>query len=1500
MPLLQWHLLSRVLVSASLSMAGSVVLAAPVAAHAGLSPSPATTAAHAAAAAPAVASGKPKIQPVPGIVVPPDAKVSVPETPSLAALPVQAQAIGPKPPAVTTPAGPALINKVAGDATARLKSDGLVTPGHEGPDAGRLLPATDQAGVLSVSKPAAGLVGKTAAKVKGLSGLDVAGLYRALPEGIPLVTYRLCAETASLPVSCSAPQPLITPVAADVTGDGTPDILASLVPSLSVADVASKAGALAGTQRELDSLLGKTVGGLLNPSASKSSMSKQVESRRDRERDDLMVQLAGGLGLATARLPSSETRGKALGAQVWAQYDVPASHGRVKRLSIGFDGFRRGASLSGTDWGLYHLATTAGSGAVVDVKVSVRRSQPGASIATVAGMADLAGKQSVDQKLVSLRQSPVPEKLTASARFDGDKLEGSLKVATSGASTMDALVLNSRGAAKEEQFTQVVVDKVSSQATAELTRPSKSGAAGGVADVHFASSAPIGRAELYNYVYRAGQLSKMIGGSLTGVPTDFRARYESVDGRSQALTVSTGPRAKAADVVYFDRAAAKAVFQAALTDLPARMRIYYDIAGNRLTYTASSKIGGVEMVLQRDEGAISTPAGSHITMIKDGGRLGVSGRLSGLTEFDVTYGKKPHAMLKLASGGQPFLAAAGIDGTHLLRMDISNSPNKVEVDLDPAAKKAWYRASGVIGRLRTAYADTKNGPTFDSSLYGVRSAVDGSWQLGDRSTVELTTASGLKKAELYVNRAYVTQISPTGGEDIRATVQDIHQHIAVVADLAGKRLDWTADKPVTSVFAFARVNFQGHYFRVAAKANDVPAHFEAGWGDGAYQFRGVSGPIGSATIAVTNHDGARVPAGPHLAAHYSQATGELDASVRVDGLTSVGFGGSGAGFKAGFQAARQTIAIDADVYLAGDLRFGTLGTLGPIPGDIEVSAAGGGSVTYSAGGGQMDLKAEVWLGKVAAIKNISGVPGVGSGVALVDGGCAPGSAGCGSDQGPFCAVTAGRGCFGVRGFVSLSLPSKITVDLARKTFSFSGYRPKVRKLDVYLASKVVAPVPIKALATLDGLPESITSMSVGPFDVGRGKDADGRDANVIKAAYRVEPAATITSLKALAEADTGDQYGIIRGQAVVDPVPAVVAIDGTYGKKTHLRVQNSAAVKELTAKVTVVPRGAKPGTGVARFTDVPAGFTIDADDASETGLRMPSLAYKADGGVNTLDGLFAVEGALISRVYRPQQGELLDASFVVNDLASDTTARINPDLSVDLASKPVATKLLEVHAGLSVAPVKRQRVTVRKDIPYTTGFFAFQMDGDFGLRQSEIQDVSLAVHGMSWLRIRPGKIPFGMRAPSELGYISPGFEGGYDHLDIRAGGVDLRPDVKLDVRITRSLGGDVFKDTLKLGPATTLKFRRYDQRSRPISARQVLKVGDTSIACLAIDAKPGFASAERAGSIRLRGADGPQMVSLLDPGGQVPGYALDLMSQFMSPFDGAGWKVSGFAAGRCR
>ncbi|MCG5213141.1 hypothetical protein [Streptosporangium sp. KLBMP 9127] len=1382
-------------------------------------------------AAPVVAP-KPKIVPVPKVQAPPAGTVEVPRAPSLAAQPVEARQVGPEAPQVTIPAGPTLINRIADTAKARLKSQGL-----DGPDASELLPPTGEADVLTVSKPLTDQIGKVADGVKRLSGVDLQALYRASPRGIPLLTYRLCAESPTLKASCSIPQPLLKPMAADVTGDGTPDVMGDVVPVVKdMKGLTSKSGAL-----------------------------------------------SAGVGLTVSRLPGSERRDGPLKAQVWAEYDLPGS----RRMAIGFDGHRRGTSLSGTDWGVFTVGKAVDG--VVDVKASVRRSEPGGSIATVASLATITNGQATSPTLVSLRQSPVPQKFTADVKFDTAKLESTLKITASHAARLDAIVLTSKRATS--QVTHMVVEGLRASLTAKLTRPAKNGAA----DIRLTGADPIPKADLHNYVYQGRQLAKVAAFTLSGLPTRFHARYQTA-GAKQGLTVETGaPHAKAVDVVYFDRAAAKTVLSAKLTDLPGRVELVNDTVTHKVTHRTSSEIGRFEATLQRNEGAVSVPDGGHVTMIKDGGRLGVSGRLSGLAGFDVTYGAKPRAVLRLDSSGQSFLGAASIDGTHLTRMEISNTPAKVQVDVDPAAKKAEYTASGVIERLRAAYANTRTGPTIDGTMHGVRSTVGASWKMGEKTEARVTAGSGLKKFGLYVNRAHVTRIDPKSGQDLDLSLQDVRRRVAVVADLAARSLDWTADEPVTAVSALARIRSEGRDFRVAAKVTGVPAHFDASWNRGSYRFRGVSGPIGSAQLAVTNHDGAQAPTGPHLAAHYRESTKDMDASVRIDGLSNVEFSGSGTDFTADFQSGKQTIALDTDVSLAGDLRFGALGTLGPVPGKIAVSVAKGGPITYDTGGAHLDLKAKVWLGKTAALQGSRDTPAFASGLSMVDSGCKAGSPGCAGDAGPFC--TDHRGCFGVRGFISLTgLPTKVTVDLAKKTFAFAGFRPKDKKLGVYLDSRILAPVPIKVSATLDGLPESITAMTFGPFEVGDGKDPDGRAAAVVKANYRIDPATTITSLDAQAEAMT--PVGAVRGQVAVHPVPAAVAINGTYGNKTRIGVQNSAVIDELLAKVTVIPRDRAAGTGLVRFTDVPAKFDVGAD-AAGTGLRVPTFGYRAAGGENTLDGLFAVQGALIEQFYRPKEGRLLDASFGVTDLASDTTIKINPDLSADLVSRPVPTKLLQLHAGLTVEPIKPQKIYSRADLPYTTGLFAFQLDGHFGFRRSTIKNLALGIHGVSWMKIRPGKIPFEMDAPKALGFVSPGFEGAYDHIDLGASGIDLKPDVNLNVKLDRKIGPDAYSDTLKLGPAKSLEFRRYDGRMRPISTKRPVKAGPAE-GCLTISTKPGLAAARGTNAITLYGKDGPQMVSLIDPGSQVQDYAIDLLSHFMSPYPGAAWEVTDFSTGACR
>lgn len=1349
-------------------------------------------------------------QVVRGVPEPPPAVVRVPSGPSPAVRSMGKGPVGPERLEVTTPAGTGLADAIAAQAVRRQERQGL---GRRAPDPAALLPDTTGAAPLTLLRPPPSVT-----KALDALRLDIGPLIRpqggrAIPPqrggavvsaGGPVgdaaggalptrqgVTYRLCVVGVERAVACSARRPVAVPVAADVTGDGLPDLAADLVP-------------------------------VANPGS-------------------------GGIGLGFA---VSSLSGKRVRALVWAEYDG--------KVTVGFDGLRGGASLSALDRGTFTIDPDGRT-----VRANVTRKDPGPSAVTLAG---LTGRTAV-----SLRQTPATERLAVKATLDSltsapitskpAKPDTSTpKPAKPDTSTSPAVELDvtaSRPARLDMiavslgRYTQAVLDRMPARAQVRL--------AGG--RMRFTAPAPIARAELHAHLYRDGRLATAASAELREVPRSFTAAHVASGGRQSLTVESSGPaRAGSAKVLYYDRAASGTVLRAELSGLPARVRLESDPAAHRVTQTASSPIGRFAAVLQRGGGAISSPAGGHVTLIKNGDAAGVSALLSGVSGFDVTYGSAPHARLEGRASGRPFVAA-GLDGKRLARLEISNTPARADLTLDPAAGTAVYRAGGAIDRVRAAYADVRSGPTIDGTVRGVRGDVRTAWTLGERSAVEVATSGGLRALRLYAARSYVTALDgASAGDDVRVAVEGVPKRAELAADTAAGTLAWTASAPVAKVSALARISTGGRVLRAAADVTGVPARFEAAWKDGVYRFRGLSGPVRSAALAVANHDGATSPSGPHLAAHYDRTGGDLDASVLVRGLSRVELSPSGQGFLARFRAARQRLAVDADIVL-GDVRFGVLGRVGPVPGDLTVAATPEGRLTYS--GSRLGVTARAWLGRTAALARMRPAPAVEGGLSLADGGCPAG--GCG--QGPFC--TAGRGCYGLQGYLDVTgLPSQVTIDPAGGTFAFSGFAPRRRTLALHLDSSVLAPVPIRARATLTRLPPRITRLSVGPLDAGH-------------VAYRVEPPATLGALDVRAEA------GGLRGHVALDPVPAAVDVRGTYGAQTRIRVRNSAPVERLTAEVTLPGRG----SGGLRLTDVPAVLGLDAD-ASAAGLSVPTLTYR--GGASTLDGRLAVDGRLVD-----PSGRLGGVSLAVEDLAADTTIRLNPDQSLDLVSKPGPTGRVAVGAGLRVGPVQRQRIAVSKEVPYTSGFLTYQVGGDFALGASAVREVSLAVRRVSWLRVRPGRIPFGLKAPAAAGFLAPGFEGAYDRLRLTAKGVDLRPDVSLRVRLSRRIGADAFTGSLRLTRATSLALRRYDQRMRRIGARQEIAAAGIGLACLTVDAKPGFASGGRGGSITLRGSDGPQMVSFLDPGGQAPDYAVDLLTHFMSPFPDAGWKVVAATAGSC-
>ncbi|CRK62241.1 hypothetical protein [Alloactinosynnema sp. L-07] len=152
--------------------------------------------------------------------------------------------------------GQELVDATAADALATLGRAGrLGTDGKPALDANALQPQVASAQVIDPTRRAtlqelidALLSGNLPPPLP----VDPLALLQQLPDGIPRITYRVCSESATKPVSCSLTLPLGVPAIVDVTGDRTPDVLADLLPAVALGDILGAVREILDLQRQLD------------------------------------------------------------------------------------------------------------------------------------------------------------------------------------------------------------------------------------------------------------------------------------------------------------------------------------------------------------------------------------------------------------------------------------------------------------------------------------------------------------------------------------------------------------------------------------------------------------------------------------------------------------------------------------------------------------------------------------------------------------------------------------------------------------------------------------------------------------------------------------------------------------------------------------------------------------------------------------------------------------------------------------------------------------------------------------------------------------------------------------------------------------------------------------------------------------------------------------------------------------------------------------------------
>ncbi|SFB63438.1 hypothetical protein SAMN05216266_13510 [Amycolatopsis marina] len=1283
---------------------------------------------------------------------------SIPPLPALdpgaGTVPVERSPVTPDPPVrpekLTLPERPGqeLVDATTADATETLRRAGRLTP-DGAPDlaASNLQPQVSSAQVVDPSRRATLqelIDALTSGELPPPLPVDPLALLEELPDGIPRITYRVCSESETKQVSCSLTLPLGVPAVVDVTGDRTPDVLADLLPAVAVGDIVGPVREILDLERELDEvtsrlgvvleLLEDPLNAILHPELLVERLRLQdlvasLTTTLQEKVEALLRVINVGLAMLSLRLPTSELAGEDLPGHVWAVYDIP---GR-KRLSLGYDGFRRGSSLPTASLGVFTLNPFEAVRGIFDIKASLIQVGAGESLAVTAGMAsvteDDAGR-AYDPTVASSRFSPVPKLFHAHAFVDPGAADRSQQATVDASSSkqtqLDAQVLSNRHSTGPgtDRFDQLKVDMLPTEVSASLTRP----AAGGDATLDYQADSTIDDVLFADFVYSGQRLDRAVQVRAAAVPAQWHAVLTS-SGQDTSLGYGASSRLESLNAAFFDRDPA-IVLRGALRKLPTALDLLVDPQASHLNVTAEQAIGSAAVSVSKNLGSFAPLEGDHATVVTDGEQVGASAHVSGMRLVDAYYDGHTRLNTTFDPGGQSFVGAADIDGVHKARLEISNLPRTASIDADTAARRIAYRASEVIDRAHVAYTNTQNGPTVSGTVLEVPSTVDLTYEVGEQSSLHYEASSRIPRIELFGSLTHIEDLRPQQDHYLSAATAGVPTRMDLLVDQAAKHLQGDLEQSMDSIDVVARVPAAGRDWTAMANLAGIPARFDADWPAGTYRFRGLSGPLESARLAVHNHAGAVAPDGLHLAAHYRESTGDVDGSISARDVSHVEYSRTEGNqtFRLDTDTGGDPVFVDADVVLAAggadDTVFTALGRVDNLPSTVRVDY-GEGKLSYGADR-NVGLALGVRFGKLAALDGL-GAPLFDNGVAAVARGCDDG-AGCVRDESAFCQ-TFPR-CFGVVGTVNLpGLPTGLTVDLTERQVVLDDYRPTAA-LQAYIGVHgLIEGVPdFKAMATLDGL-SSPMDLTVGPITVTGGTVDVGYTAS-----------APLGTLSVEADARTTDQrFPVLRGKATVDQLPATMHLTGRLGGTTSVSMRNSAPVDDIAITVT----GDRSGYLRAGVSGVPAEADVLVDAVAghaEVTMSAPIRAvtalvrdipangrtWSAFGELRDIPSTFTADWSGGRYLLDVESGRLGSASFAVT----------NHDGAVAPVGSHLAVHYREttgnVDASARIANVSRAEYS-HTGSDFTTRFNAasqeLALDGDVVLAAGGADDVRLAALG---------------------------------------------------------------------------------------------------------------------------------------------------------------------------
>lgn len=512
------------------------------------------------------------------------------------------------------------------------------------------------------------------------------------------VFYKICAESATMPLSCSVSLPVGVPIPADVTGDNVPDVFGTLGAFSNLKDVGAK----------------------------------------------FQVQRI---------TPNSGP----LPAHVFAVYDTPFVK---KRIEFGVDG--RASTLAATSEATFTLvnAIKALTGDV-QVKAVLYNKHAGATQSLSFAVKDLVGgsigvpASEANPLAGAVQMSPFPERFEVNARLThtAAKDQDTFNVKSTTPTRVDAVIdqqttttspkSNRRFTATVDQLpTSVTVDlirngeeqsidyvasapiglvRASDTATPDTSHPGSftesiyqvSGVPTalhvdltGAEDIQYSANATVPEVSFSTVTKEDSELKQQITAKAHDIPTSVHV-LNTTTPDSTAFTYDADSNLTDVELSMYDRDDDKTNLVAKASDIPTHMEFTQIKSTGVYDFAANDGIGLIEATLTRNEGLVlPLPGKDHATVLTQDDALGLDFRLSGFKSAHFDGSEDTTVELGLSPGGQTFDAIADLDDPNVLATaHIDALPTDIKVTLDPANGAATYEASSVIDLLEASFTD---------------------------------------------------------------------------------------------------------------------------------------------------------------------------------------------------------------------------------------------------------------------------------------------------------------------------------------------------------------------------------------------------------------------------------------------------------------------------------------------------------------------------------------------------------------------------------------------------------------------------------------------------------------------------------------------------------------------------------------------------------------------------------------------------------------------------